>query len=229
LKILVVEDEKNIADVVLKYLDKSGFICSLAENGFQALDMLSQQEYNLVILDVMMPGIDGFEVLKSIRVSSDIPVIMLTAKKEEVDRLKGFEHGVDDYVVKPFSPRELVSRVKVFLKRTYAYSEEEVYQVGQLKLYCGSKRLEKNGQGIAVTGLEYKLLYAFMRHRGQILSRDQLIDLCFGMDYDGYDRNIDTYIKRLRQKIETNVKKPEYLITHYGLGYCFGGKINDHS
>jgi DNA-binding response OmpR family regulator len=221
--ILVVEDQSDISDIVMKYLDNSGYSCDLAKNGFEALERFSMNTYHLILLDVMMPGIDGFEVLTRVREVSDIPIIMLTAKQEEIDRLKGFEKGADDYVVKPFSPRELMGRVKVFLKRIYQSSEEIVLVVGELKLFTGSMKLQKNSVDIDLTATEFKLVHTFMRNKGQILSREQLIEQSFGHDYDGIDRNIDSYIKRLRQKIEEDPKNPTILVTKYGAGYVFGG------
>ncbi len=229
LKILVVEDEKDISDIVLKYLVKNGYECKLACDGFEALELFSKETFHLILLDVMMPGIDGFEVLMRIRETSDVPIIMVTAKQEEIDKLKGFEKGADDYVIKPFSPRELVSRVKVFLKRVYNETDEIVLRVGDLKLYTNSLNVTKGNTKLELTGTEIKLLLTFMRNKGQTLSREQLIDLSFGVDYDGFDRNIDSYIKRLRHKIETNPKTPEYLITKYGVGYVFGGGIDDNT
>lgn len=229
MKILLVEDEKNISDIVVKYLRKNGYECFLATNGFEALEMFAKDSFHLVLLDIMMPGIDGFEVLKRIREVSEIPVIMLTAKQDEVDRLKGFEVGADDYVIKPFSPRELVSRVRVFMRRVYNKEDELLLQVGEIKLYSNSMKVEKSGSLIELTGTEYKLLFTFMRHKGQVLSREQIIERSFGIDYSGFDRNIDSYIKRLREKIEDDPKSPRYLITKYGLGYIFGGGLDDNS
>jgi len=223
-RILVVEDEPEISQVVMKYLEISGFESTLAENGFEALDKFAQEEYHLILLDVMMPGIDGFEVLARIRETSDVPILMVTAKQEEIDRIKGFETGADDYVTKPFSPRELMGRIKVFLKRVYNISDEVVLIEADLKLYASSMKVYKSGQAIDMTATEFKLLHAFMRHRHQILTRDQLIELAFGDMYEGFDRNIDSYIKRIRQKIESDPKKPVYLRTKYGQGYVFGGE-----
>lgn len=222
-RILVVEDEADISSIVMKYIEKNGYECQLAENGFEALELFSSQHFHLVILDIMMPGIDGFEVLARIREISDVPVIMLTAKEEEVDRIKGFEEGADDYVVKPFSPRELLSRIKVFLKRIYNYSDEVILSSGELKLYTSSMKLFRKDEEIELTSTEFKLLHVLMRNMNQVLTRDQLIEMAFGMDYQGFDRSIDTYIKRIRQKIELNPKEPVYLKTKYGLGYVFGG------
>jgi len=191
--ILVVEDQSDISDIVIKYLENSGYSWDLAINGLQALEYFSLNTYHLILLDVMMPGIDGFEVLTRIREISDVPIIMLTAKQEEVDRLKGFEKGADDYVVKPFSPRELIERVKVFLKRIYQISDEIVLSEGEIKLFIGSMKLGKAGVDIDLTAAEFKLIHAFMRNKGQVLSREQLIAQSFDQGYDGFDRNIDSY------------------------------------
>lgn len=223
-KILVVEDQQEIRELIAKYLAKEGYEVILAKQGFEALEQFENQEIHLVLLDVMMPGINGFEVLSEIRKISDVPVIMLTAKQEEIDRLKGFELGVDDYVVKPFSPRELMKRVQVFLKRIYHESNEIVYQYQNLRLYSKSLVLFRDDKEIELTAAEYKVLATFMKNKGQILSREQLIEQAFGGDYEGYDRNIDSFIKRIRQKIEADPKNPKLLVTKYGAGYMFGGE-----
>jgi len=225
--ILVVEDQSDISDIVIKYLENSGYSWDLAKNGLQALEYFSLNTYHLILLDVMMPGIDGFEILTRIREISDVPIIMLTAKQEEIDRLKGFEKGADDYVVKPFSPRELIERIKVFLKRIYQTSDEIVLSEGEIKLFIGSMKLEKAGVDIELTATEFKLIHAFMRNKGQVLSREQLITQSFGQGYDGFDRNIDSYIKRIRQKIEEDPKNPIILVTKYGAGYVFEVDYSD--
>ncbi|MDN5352403.1 MAG: hypothetical protein PWQ12_1323 [Clostridiales bacterium] len=225
-KILVVEDQKEIRDVITGYLKKEGFLFKTAENGFKALDYFSSETFHLVVLDVMMPGIDGFEVLQEIRNLSDIPVILLTARAEESDRLKGFDIGADDYVVKPFSPRELIRRIHAIFKRTYKEAEGNLIKVGEFTLDLEGMRLAKNGEAISITSTEFQLLHAFMTHVDAVLTRDQLIQLAFGDTYEGYDRNIDSHIKRLRQKIETDPKNPTYLQTKYGAGYIFeGGEV----
>lgn len=222
-KILVVEDQKEISDLVSKYLLKEGYDYVVAKDGFEALEYFSQNEFHLVLLDIMMPGIDGFEVLEEIRKISDVPVIMLTAKQEEVDRLKGFDTGADDYVVKPFSARELMRRIKAVFKRVYNESDKIVYDCKGLSLHTKSMRLFKNGKEIHITSAEFNLIFVFFKNRGQVLSREQLIRLAYGIEYEGYDRNIDTYIKRIRQKIESDPQKPRLLVTKYGAGYVFGG------
>lgn len=201
-----------------------GYGVYVAGNGFEALDFFNKQVFHLVLLDIMLPGISGFEVLKEIRKISDVPVIMLTAKQEEIDRLKGFEIGADDYVVKPFSPRELMKRIRVFLKRIYHDSDEIIYSFGELNLHTKSMKLFKGENEISLTSAEYRLLFALFKNKGQVLTREQIITLAYGDDYEGFDRNIDSYIKRIRQKIENDPKKPEILTTKYGAGYIFGGE-----
>lgn len=221
--ILVVEDQKEISDIVSKYLKNEGYGCHVAKDGFEALEYISKHDCHLLLLDIMMPGISGFEVLQEVRKISDVPVVMLTAKQEEADRLKGFDNGADDYVVKPFSARELMKRIKAILRRTYQEADEIIYSHRGLKLFSNSMKLTKNGMDIELTSVEFNLLYTLFKNKGQVLSREQLISLSFGDLYEGYDRNIDSYIKRIRQKIEDDPGNPEYLITKYGAGYVLGG------
>jgi DNA-binding response OmpR family regulator len=222
-QILIVEDQPEISSIVSKYLVNEGHFCFAAKDGFEALDIFNNNKIHLVLLDVMMPGIDGFEVLREIRKISDIPVIMLTAKQEEIDRLKGFDIGADDYVIKPFSVNELMRRVNAILKRVYNNLDEIVYRCADLSLFTKSMKLFKNELEIPITSAEYALLYALFRFKGQVLTREQLIERAYGCDYEGYDRNVDSYIKRIRQKIEDDPKNPRILITKYGAGYVLGG------
>ncbi|MDK2804294.1 MAG: hypothetical protein PWR23_1298 [Peptostreptococcaceae bacterium] len=227
-KILIIEDEKNISEIVAKYLEKEGYATLIANDGIEGLALFRDSHPDLVISDVMMPTIDGFEVLREIRLISDVPVIMLTAKQEEVDRLKGFENGADDYVTKPFSPKELVRRVMVMLKRTYkAIEDKQVLIEGELKLDLNKQKLYKNEDEIDITSKEFQIIYAFFKNPRQILSREQLIELAFSNDFDGFDRTIDAHIKKIRHKIEEDTKNPKYLKTKYGAGYIFGGSDED--
>lgn len=221
--ILVVEDQHDISHIVSKYLEKEGYEWHVSKDGFEALDYFNHHTIHLVLLDIMMPGINGYEVLQEIRRISEVPVIMLTAKQEEIDRLRGFDIGADDYVVKPFSVRELMKRVKVLLKRVYHDFDEIVYSYKNITLHTKGMRLYKNNHEISITASEYGMLLAFFMNQGQVLTREQLIYQAFGNEYEGYDRNIDTYIKRLRQKIEDNPRTPKILRTKYGAGYIFGG------
>ncbi|MDK2935039.1 MAG: response regulator transcription factor [Eubacteriaceae bacterium] len=222
-QILLVEDQQEIRDIVEKYLHNEGYDVLVAKDGFEALNLFNKHTVHLVLLDVMMPGIDGFEVLTEIRKVSEIPIIMLTAKQEEIDRIKGFKFGADDYVVKPFSARELMLRIKRLLKRIYHELDELVLTCEDLSLYTGSMKLYRSEEEIEITSAEYSLLLVLFNNQGQVLSREQLIELAYGSAYEGYDRNIDSYIKRIRQKIELNPRDPQILRTKYGAGYIFGG------
>lgn len=222
-QILVVEDQEEIRSIVEKYLDKEGYTVYLAKDGFEALNLFNNNIIHLVLLDIMMPGIDGFEVLKEIRKISEVPVIMLTARQEEMDRLKGFTTGADDYVVKPFSVKELMMRIKRLLKRIYNEADEIIYRYADLSLHTNSMKLYKGNEEIQLTSAEYSLLLVMFKNQGQVLTREQLIEMAYGSEYEGYDRNIDSYIKRIRQKIEKDSRNPQILVTKYGAGYMFGG------
>lgn len=222
--ILIVEDEAEISDVIQKYVEHEGYNYKVVKTGFQALEAFNQDVFHLVLLDVMLPGIDGFQVLKEIRATSSVPIIMMTAKRQEVDRLRGFDEGADDYVVKPFSPRELIKRIKVFFKRIYNESDEVVLHVEIFKLYLNSRKLFKNNVEIEITSTEFQLLQAFIKNKGIVLSRERLIELAFGYEYEGFDRNVDVYIKRIRNKIEDDPSHPKYLVTKFRAGYVFGGE-----
>lgn len=222
-QILVVEDQEEIRSIVEKYLHKEGYIVHTAKDGFEALNQFNSNTIHLVLLDIMMPGIDGFEVLKEIRHISEIPVIMLTARQEEVDRIKGFDTGADDYVVKPFSLKELMLRIKRLIKRVYNEADEIIYSYEDLSLHTSSMKLYRGDEEIPLTSAEYSLLHVLFRNQNKVLTREQLIELAYGQDYEGYDRNIDSYIKRIRQKIEMDPRNPKILVTKYGAGYMFGG------
>lgn len=226
--ILIVEDEKNIQEIVQKYLDQAGYKTYIADDGMRGLYLFNEHDIDLAILDIMMPGIDGFELLQEIRKISDIPIIMLTAKKSEIDRLNGFDYGADDYVIKPFSPKELIKRVEVLIKRVYSDVQKDDKKINydDLALDLKNQILYKNGEPIEITSSEFKLLKTFFKNKGQVLSRDQLIEHSFGYDYEGFDRTIDTHIKRIRKKIEKDHKNPIYIKTKYGAGYIFGGEEN---
>lgn len=227
-RVLIVEDQSEISSIIEKYLDKYGYNHDTASDGFEAIEKFSQNSYHIVLLDVMMPGIDGFEVLQNIRSISDIPVLMVTAKKEEIDRLQGFDLGADDYIVKPFSVKELIKRVEVMIKRVYGDMSISRYSFENLSLDVNSQTLFKNDENVNLTALEFKIIKVFFDHKNQVLSRAQLINLVFGYDYDGYDRSIDSSIKRIRHKIEDNPKNPKFIVTKYGAGYRFGGVESDY-
>ncbi len=229
-KILIVEDEKNIRGIVKKYLEASGYSVITAEDGLEGLYQFNEKSIDLAILDLMMPKMDGFELLKEIRNVSDIPIILLTAKKSEVDRLNGFDYGADDYVIKPFSPKELMKRVEVLIRRVYGKGAVEgEISAGNLVLNLKNQTLHYQEHKIDITATEFKLLRTFFENMNQVLSREQLIEKSFGYNYEGFNRSIDAHVKRIRQKIAINTHVPEYIRTKYGAGYIFkGADSNDH-
>lgn len=222
-RVLVVEDQLEIRSIVEKYLLKEGYDVLTAGDGFEALATFNEHTVHLVLLDIMMPGIDGFEVLNEIRKLSEVPVIMLTARQSEVDRVKGFRTGVDDYVVKPFSASELMLRIRRLLLRVYHETDEIIYRYGPLSLHTSSMKLYRADEEIPLTAAEFHLLHALFKNQGRVMSREQLIGQAYGDDYEGFDRNIDSYVKKIRQKIEKDPRNPQILVTKYGAGYIFGG------
>ena len=225
INILIVEDEKNIREVIKVYLEKENYNVFTAEDGEMALEVFDDEEIHLIVLDLMLPKLSGEKVCSSIRAKSDVPIIMLTAKVDEDDKIEGLSIGADDYVTKPFSPRELVSRIKSLLRRSYRGSkplaEKMTFNNGDLEIDMKKMLVLKKGQNVHLTTNEFKVLMTLLTHPGQIFSREQLIQSSFGYEYDGFDRTIDTYIKNIRQKIEDDPKKPTYIITVYGIGYKF--------
>lgn len=197
--ILVVDDELLIRKVIREYLESENYKVLEAENGLDALRVLSSNKVNLIILDIMMPKMDGFACLEEIRKTKDIPVIMLSAMKEETDKLNSFNLGVDDYVTKPFSPKELIARVKAHLKRTV--KNEEVYTYKDLIVDYKGRKVTINGKSVSLTPKEYELLTYFIKNKGIALSREQLLNSVWDYDYYGDDRTVDTHIKMLRKNL----------------------------
>lgn len=225
--ILVVDDEQKILEVVRAYLEKEDYKVITALDGESALNIFKNETVHLVVLDLMLPKISGIEVCNKIRARSTVPIIMLTAKSEEEDKIEGISIGADDYLTKPFSVRELVVRVGALIRRSYRNSEPLadvlVFNGGDLKVDIKKIQVIKNGNILNMTTYEFKILKALLTSPGQVFSRDELVERAFGIDYDGVDRTIDTYIKNLRQKIEDNPKEPRYIITIYRMGYKFVG------
>lgn len=225
--ILVVEDEKNILDVISAYLEKENYNVITAMDGKIALELFNTMDIHLIILDLMIPKISGEDVCKTIRNTSDVPIIMVTAKADEDYKIEGLQIGADDYVIKPFSPRELVSRVKALLRRSYKGSKPlaEILSFNNkdLSIDIDKMTVRKGDINTNPTAIEFKILSVLISNHSQVLSRDQLIELALGNEYTGYDRTIDTHIKNLRQKIEDDPKNPKYIITVYGVGYKFVG------
>ena len=221
--ILIVEDDRNTASLVATYLEKEGFSTVTAYDGQQALDMERQYDPVFIILDVMLPKFDGWEICRRIRKHSDVPILMLTAREDEIDRVMGLSIGADDYVVKPFSPRELVERVKAILRRTRRapVAQKVVLSHRGLVLDPEKHKVSLDGQLVNLTSLEYKLLYALMGSPGRVYSRNELLDHFYEHGEIVVDRVIDVHIGKLRQKIEQDPANPRFIHTVRGFGYRF--------
>jgi len=220
-RILVVDDEVEIVRILRGYLERAGFQVLSAYSGPEALRVAHQEEPALVILDLMLPGMDGWDVCRALRRDSDIPIIMLTARVEETDRLIGLELGADDYVTKPFSPREVVARVRAVLRRVKGLrpQDHEQLNVGGLRLDVAKHTVSVDGKPVNLTPSEFEILRTMMREPGRVFTRLQLLEIATGEAYEGYERTIDTHIKNMRRKIERNSASPEYLLTVHGVGY----------
>ena len=221
--VLIIEDEKKISDIIKAYLEKEGFRVRTADNGTDALTFFREGP-DIIILDLMLPDMAGEELCRTIRESSDVPIIMLTAKSGEEDRIKGLSIGADDYMVKPFSPRELVARVKAHLRRAGKTKKRLLsYNRGSLQMDLERHEVVKEGSPLQLTLTEFKILTALAENHGRILSRNQIVNIVQGYDFEGYDRTIDAHVKNLRHKIEKDSKSPEFIQTVYGVGYKFIG------
>lgn len=221
--ILIVEDDKNTAGLVALYLEREGFSSIPAYDGFQALALARRHDFIFVILDLMLPNLDGWEVCRELRRTSDVPILILTAREEELDRILGLSLGADDYLVKPFSPRELVARVKTVLRRVSptASKMKGLLSHGELILDCEKRRVTLNGQRLALTPTEYKLLQALMAAPGRVFTREELLQQLYPGGEAVIDRVIDVHIGKLRQKIKDNTSRPRYILTERGVGYQF--------
>ena len=221
-RILIIEDELHIVKLVRAYLEQSGYEVLTAVDGAEGLRMARQEQPDLIILDLMLPEMDGMDVCQAVRRDSDVPIIMLTARIEEIDKLLGLGLGADDYITKPFSPRELVARVRAVLRRVDGISpESESLQVGGVSLDMKGYTVNVRGEQLDVTSSEFALLATLMGHPGQVFTRLQLLEKMQGYGYEGYERTVDTHVKNVRQKIESDPHEPEYIITVYGVGYKF--------
>jgi phosphate regulon transcriptional regulator PhoB len=220
-RILIVDDEPPIIDVLEYNLKKANYEVIVARDGQEALEKARRQRPDLVILDLMLPKLDGLEVCRALRRDSDLPIIMLTARDEEVDRVVGLELGADDYVVKPFSVRELLARVKTVLRRIGPKSEavSEILQVGDLRLDAARHEIHLGQTELQLTSLEFDLLYVLMAHADRVLTREQLLDQVWGYDYYGDTRTVDTAVKRLRAKLRCLAPAQEFIVTVRGVGY----------
>ena len=220
--ILVVDDEQKIVKIARDYLEKNGYRVLSAGDGVTALAMARHEKPDLIILDLMLPKMDGLDVCRSLRRESDVPVIMLTARTEEADRLIGLEIGADDYISKPFSPRELVARVRSLLRRASGnMTQKGIIRAADLEIDEAGFRVTRNGVLLDLTRLEFIILSALAQRPGQTFSRAQLLDKLFGITYAGIDRSIDAHIKNLRKKLGDDPQDPHYILTVYGVGYKF--------
>lgn len=222
--ILVAEDDHTTASLVAAYLEREGFSTVLVHDGRQCLSLFRECMPVFVILDIMLPGMDGWEICRELRKISDVPILMLTAREEEIDRVTGLAMGADDYVVKPFSLRELVERVKAILRRTRPVSAQppvEILAFDGLELDSVKHTVTLNGRPLTLTQFEYKLLQALMNSPGKAITREELLDFCYQDGIDVIDRVIDVHIGKLRQKIEHDPSRPHYILTVRGYGYRF--------
>ncbi|MEW6584457.1 MAG: response regulator transcription factor [Nitrospirota bacterium] len=226
--ILIVEDDSKIAKIVKVYLENEGFRVAVAEKGRQAVDLAAKETPSLVILDLMLPDVTGEVVSQELREIGDFPIIMLTAKSSEEERVAGFSLGADDYIVKPFSPRELVARVKAVLKRSQKKegTKKLSFNGGILTIDSRNYEIRKNGQHVMLTPTEFKILFVLANAVGRVFTRGELVEHALGYQFEGYERSIDAHIKNIRHKIEDDTRNPEFIHTVYGVGYKFTGNLD---
>ena len=219
--VLVVDDERRIAQIARDYLEHAGFAVIIASEGRDALARARADHPDLVVLDLGLPTIDGLDVAKALRRESDVPIIMLTARVDESDRLIGLAVGADDYITKPFSPRELVARVQAVLRRTRGGSSADVIRTGDLVVDIPRLKITRDNKSIELTTTEFQLVSTMARHPGRVFTRAQLLDAVRGVEVDAFERAIDAHIKNIRRKLERDSRKPRYVLTVYGVGYKF--------
>ncbi len=225
-RILVVDDEPKIVKLARDYLERSGYVVLTAGDGRTALSIARSEKPDLVVLDLNLPELDGLDVCRSLRRESDVPIIMLTARIDETDRLIGLELGADDYITKPFSPRELVARVRAVLRRVRGgLVPTEFIQVGDIEIDLNGHRASRAGETLQLTRIEFNLLAILAQHAGQTMSREQLLDRLHGFAQDSYERSIDAHVKNLRRKLEPDASNPIYILTVYGIGYKFNDEV----
>jgi len=223
-KILVVDDEEHIVELIKFNLEKNGYKVITADNGKDALAIAKEQQPDLVLLDLMLPGMDGLEVCKEIRKETNIanmPIIMITAKGEELDKILGLELGADDYITKPFSVRELVARSKAILRRTTVKYEDNNFKFGNITIDFQKHEVKRAGEKIELTLKEFELLEILIKNKGRVMTRDFLLDKIWGYEYVGETRTVDVHVRHLRQKVEKDDKNPIYIQTIRGIGYKF--------
>ncbi len=220
-RVLIAEDEKEIRNIIKEYMSMESYIVDEAADGREALELFAKNEYDIILVDIMMPQISGWDVCRKVRETSEVPIIILSAKGQEYDKLRGFELGIDDYIVKPFSPRELLARIKVIFRRNDKAKKDEDrqrYEYGQLLVDFESQNVSVDGAKIKMTPKEYDLLEYFIRNRNMVLSRDMLLDGVWGIDFMGDDRTVDTHVKMLRESLG---RYRNLVVTVWGKGYKF--------
>ena len=224
-KILIVDDDVNIAELISLYLNKECYDTQIAYDGEEALNMVKEKEYDIVLLDVMLPKLSGFEVCQSIREFSSVPVVMLTAKGDDMDKILGLEYGADDYITKPFNILEVKARLKAIMRRTARKAPEEtrskVVEAGDLRLDCEGRRVSIAGKEVNLTAKEFDVLELLVFNPNKVYSRENLLNIVWGYEYPGDVRTVDVHIRRLREKIEANPSEPRYVHTKWGVGYYF--------
>lgn len=224
--ILIVDDEARLVNLVRGYLEQEGYTVYSAANGREALFVAREQKPDLIVLDLMMPEMDGWEFMRLHRQDSRTPIIMLTARIDDVDKVAGLEMGADDYITKPFSPRELVARVRAVLRRMEPAAEiAETLKAGDLELNLTAHSLTINDEFVDLTRMEFDLLHTLMANPGRAFNRLELLERTQGFAYDGYERTVDVHIKNLRKKIEPDSSKPQYILTSFGVGYRFNPNL----
>ncbi|MEP6652293.1 MAG: response regulator transcription factor [Myxococcales bacterium] len=229
IRVLLVDDDEKLARLTARYLETHGLIVECAGNGEGAIRAVTRNVYDVVLLDLMLPGMNGIDVCRQLRGRSDVPILMLTARGEEADRVSGLDAGADDYVSKPFSSRELLARIRAHVRRMRGRSgpEPKVLEVGPLRLETAGMRVTMSGRTVNLTAYEFALLRALAERSGRVLSREQLLDLARGSGDEAFDRSIDVHISRVRQKVETDPRHPRLLKTVRGLGYTLVDEGDD--
>ena len=226
-KILVVDDEKKIVDIVKAYLEKDGYKVVVAYDGREALTMARGQSPDLIILDLMLPEVSGWDVCRTLRAESNVPIIMVTARDDDTDKIVGLELGADDYVTKPFNPKELLSRVRAVLRRVEGTADKRsVIEFAELSIDLERHEVRRGDMLLELTPTEFELLKVLAEAPGRVFSRLQLLDKILGDAYEGYERTIDSHIKNLRKKVEIDPDRPKYIMTVRGVGYKLGGDTN---
>ena len=226
-KILVVDDEKLIVKGIRFSLEQDGLEVDCAYDGQEAYEKAQETEYDMVLLDVMLPKMNGFEVCQAIREFSDMPIVMLTAKGDDMDKILGLEYGADDYITKPFNILEVKARIKAIMRRTERTVKEEkvhVIEKGDIRLDCDNRRLYVRGREIKLTIREYDVMELLFKHENKVYSREKLLEMIWGSDYPGDGRTVDVHVRRLREKIEINPSEPKYVHTKWGVGYYYTEK-----